>query len=173
MNSGENAVTWWYRTPAFFMVMQGVTPLLRTSCAAGKGIFWKIHRTRPIWHHASDPYNTRDEVIRATECSIRNINKNERADGIWRLPSIWLKVVNKGDELLPLIFCSIVYLSFRARQHHRSLDYYDGQMIFVEPWGPKASTQETCSDLGSNLGPLRDRCACYRLLHSGGPLLFV
>ena len=29
-------------------------------------------------------------------------------------------------------------------------------------------TQETYPDWGSNLGPLRDRRACYRLLHCGG-----
>ena len=52
------------------------------------------------------------------------------------------------------------------------------------PWGPKVSwhlsyrwgktpkknlTQETCPDRGSNPGPLRDKRACYHLLHSGGP----
>ena len=61
-------------------------------------------------------------------------------------------------------------------------DDYDGQMIFGEPCGPKASwhlsyrweklrknlTQETWSDRVSNPCPLHDRRACYRLLHSGG-----
>ena len=49
--SGEKDYTWWYRTPSFLMTMQGVTPLLllsRTSCAAGNGRFWNIHRTHPI-----------------------------------------------------------------------------------------------------------------------------
>ena len=32
----------------------------------------------------------------------------------------------------------------------------------------KNLTQETCSDRGSNPGPLRGRRACYRLVHSGG-----
>ena len=32
----------------------------------------------------------------------------------------------------------------------------------------KNLTQETYLDQGSNLGPLRDRRACYHLLHSGG-----
>ena len=61
-------------------------------------------------------------------------------------------------------------------------DDYDGQMIFGDLGGPKASrhlsyrwgknlTQETCPDRGSNSGPLRDRLACYHLVHSGGPLL--
>ena len=49
-------------------------------------------------------------------------------------------------------------------------------------WGPKVSwllsyseekprknlNQETCPDRGSNPGPLRDKRACYHLLHSGG-----
>ena len=37
-------------------------------------------------------------------------------------------------------------------------------------WGKnrKNLTQETSPDRGSNSGPLRDRRACYRLLHSGG-----
>ena len=59
-------------------------------------------------------YNTRDELIRAIERSIRNINKNGRADGVRRLPNIRQKVINKGAstmkvqnvrdiELLPLL----------------------------------------------------------------------
>ena len=32
----------------------------------------------------------------------------------------------------------------------------------------KNLTQETCPDRGSNPGPLRDKSACYHLLHSGG-----
>ena len=61
----------------------------------------------------------------------------------------------------------------------------DGQMIFGEPWGPKASrhltyrwgkpqknlSQENRPDRGSNPGPLRDRRACYLLAHSGGLFL--
>ena len=78
---------------------------------------------------------------------------------------------------------------FRARQHLRSLapvmnaDDNDGQMIFGDVGGLKLPdicligeekprknlTQETCPDRGSNPGPLRDRRACYRLSHRGGP----
>ena len=73
---------------------------------------------------------------------------------------------------------------FRARQHLRSLapvmnDDNDGQMIFGELVGLKLPdicltgeekrqknlTQETCPDRWSNPGPLRDRRACYHLLH--------
>ena len=32
----------------------------------------------------------------------------------------------------------------------------------------KILTQETCPDRRSNPGPLRDKRACYHLLHSGG-----
>ena len=32
----------------------------------------------------------------------------------------------------------------------------------------KNLTQEICPDRGSNAGPLRDKRACYHLLHSGG-----
>ena len=35
----------------------------------------------------------------------------------------------------------------------------------------KNLTQETSPDRRSNPGPLRDRCACYRLFVSGGPLM--
>ncbi|KAJ4450301.1 hypothetical protein ANN_01721 [Periplaneta americana] len=38
-------------------------------------------------------YNTRDELIRALGRSIRNINKDGRADGVRRLPNIWQKNV--------------------------------------------------------------------------------
>ena len=61
-------------------------------------------------------------------------------------------------------------------------DDYDGQMIFGDHGGLKFPdirltgeekprknlTQEACPDRGSNLGPLRDKRACYHLLHSGG-----
>ena len=62
------------------------------------------------------------------------------------------------------------------------MDDYDGQMIFGDLVGLKLPdihftgeekprknlTQETCPDRGSNPGPLRDKRACYHLLHSGG-----
>ena len=61
-------------------------------------------------------------------------------------------------------------------------DDNDGQMIFGDLRGLKLPdicltgeekprknlTQKTCPDQGSNPGPLRDRCACYHLSHSGG-----
>ena len=63
------------------------------------------------------------------------------------------------------------------------MDDYDGQMIFGDLVGLKLPdicltgeekprknlTQQTCPDRGSNPGPLRDKRACYHLLHSGGP----
>ena len=47
-------------------------------------------------------YNTRDELIRAIEWPIRNINKDGFVDGrpIRRLPNIWQKVINKGDDYI-------------------------------------------------------------------------
>ena len=63
------------------------------------------------------------------------------------------------------------------------MDDYDGQIIFGDIMGLKLPdirltgeekprkknlTQETRPDRGSNPGPLRDKCACYRLFHSGG-----
>ncbi|KAJ4434037.1 hypothetical protein ANN_16356 [Periplaneta americana] len=45
-------------------------------------------------------YNTRDELIRAIGRSIRNINKDGRADGVRRLPNIWQKVINKGGDYI-------------------------------------------------------------------------
>ena len=61
------------------------------------------------------------------------------------------------------------------------MDDNDGQMIFGELGSLKFPdicltgeekprknlTQETCPDRGSNPGPLRDKPACYHLLHSG------
>ena len=69
---------------------------------------------------------------------------------------------------------------------HTWKDDYDCQMIFGD-LGHRATlylsyrwwkntenlTQETCPDRGANPGLLRDRRACYRLLHSGGPYLFL
>ena len=61
-------------------------------------------------------------------------------------------------------------------------DEYGAKMIFGDLVGLKCSDicltgeekprknleQETCPDWGSNPCPLRDRCACYRLYHTGG-----
>ena len=70
----------WYRSPLFFMTVQGVTPLLLSwiSCAAGNGRFWNIHCTHLIRAHCDynlfakvkEPlwrirFNTRDELIHA------------------------------------------------------------------------------------------------------------
>ena len=45
-------------------------------------------------------YITRDELIRAIERSMRNINKDGHADGERRLPNIWQKVINeRGDYI--------------------------------------------------------------------------
>ena len=62
------------------------------------------------------------------------------------------------------------------------MDDYGGQMIFGDLVGLKIPDihligeekpqknliQETCPDLGSNPGPLRDKRACYHLFHCGG-----
>ena len=61
-------------------------------------------------------------------------------------------------------------------------DANDGQMMFGDLGGLKLPdicltgeekprknlTHETCLDQGSNPGPLSDRRACNRMLHSGG-----
>ena len=54
LKSRLNDDAWWYRTPSFYMTIQGVTPLQlsRTSCAADLGRFWNIHLTHPTWVHA-------------------------------------------------------------------------------------------------------------------------
>ena len=66
-------------------------------------------------------------------------------------------------------------------------DDYDGQVIFGdlgslkfpdicltgEKKHRKNLTQETCSDRGSNPGPLRDKRACYYLLHNGRLQMFI
>ena len=77
LNSGENDDTWWYRTPSFFITIQGVTPLLsRTSCAAGNGRFWNIHHTHPIWDH----------VITISSSKRKNYCEGTGANKRWTYP---------------------------------------------------------------------------------------
>ena len=45
-------------------------------------------------------YNTRDELINAIGRSVRNMNKDGRADGVRRLPNIWQNVINKGGDYI-------------------------------------------------------------------------
>ena len=49
---------------------------------------------------ARDPVEHRDELISIIVRSIRNMNKDGRADGVRRLPSIWQKVMNKGGDYI-------------------------------------------------------------------------
>ena len=89
------------------------------------------------------------------------------------------------------IQCMYVYLRFQGAstsqvigaRKEMMMDDYDGQMGFRDLGGLKLPdicltgeekprrnlTQEICPDRGSNTGPLRDRRACCRLAHSGGP----
>ena len=55
-------------------------------------------------------YNTRDELIRAIGCSIRNINKDGRADDVRRLLKIWKKVINKGGTILRYIKVLLLWI---------------------------------------------------------------
>ena len=62
-------------------------------------------RLRSIFPKVKEPlrrtrYNTRDELIRAIGRSIRNINKDGRADGVRRLPNISQKVINKRGDYI-------------------------------------------------------------------------
>ena len=50
-------------------------------------------------------YNTRDELIRAIERSMRNINNDGCADGVRRLPNIWQRLINKGATILKVHKC--------------------------------------------------------------------
>ena len=50
-------------------------------------------------------YNTRDEIIHAIGRSIQNINKDGQADGVWRVPNIWQKMINKGTAILKVHKC--------------------------------------------------------------------
>ena len=85
---------------------------VQTSCPAGNGGFWNIRRTHPmspcdydLFVKVKEPlrgtrYNTRDELIHAIGLSIRNINKDRRADSVRRLPNIWQKLINKGSDCI-------------------------------------------------------------------------
>ena len=109
----------WYRTPSFFMTMQShtaaaVTDLLRLWQ-------WEILEHPPYSLHVSscdydlfakvkEPLrgirdNTRYKLIRAIGWSIRNINKDGRADGVHRFTNIWEKVINKAATILKAHKC--------------------------------------------------------------------
>ena len=53
-------------------------------------------------------YNTRDELTRAMEWSIWNVNRDGRVDGVLRLPNIWQKLINKGATILKVHKCCIL-----------------------------------------------------------------
>ena len=93
--------------PSFFMTVYVVTDFLdrweileHPPCSPVKSpcdyhLFAKVKEPlRGIW------YNIRDELLRAIGWSMRNINKDERADGVRRLSNIWQNVINKGATIL-------------------------------------------------------------------------
>ena len=57
-------------------------------------------------------------------------------------------------------------------RNHGSLKLPDICLIGEEK-SRKYLTQETCPDRESNAGPLRERRACYRLLHSDGHIIII
>ena len=72
-------------------------------------------------------YYTNDEVIRAIGQSIRNNNKDGRADGVRRLPNISQKVTNKGVTIL-IIILIILLANHRYDRYtidQSQLDYSD------------------------------------------------
>ena len=50
-------------------------------------------------------YNTRYELIRAAGRSVQNIDKDGRADGVRRLPNLWIKVINKEATIFKVHKC--------------------------------------------------------------------
>ena len=125
---------------------------------------------------------------RATTCRGRELNYGSHTyffDHTWT----WRA---SGDEWSAQCRCHLrdsTNMKDNTHQAH-TLSFQQGEygkMIATAKWysgtlGPKVSwhlsyrwgkpwenlTQKTCPDRGSNPGPLRDKSACYHLLHSGG-----
>ena len=68
-------------------------------------------------------YNTRDELTRAIGRSIRNINKDGRANGVRRLPNIWQTVINKAATVLKVHKCCTP-VSKAMSEISNSFDYF-------------------------------------------------
>ena len=83
-------------------------------------------------------------------------HKHERRYTSWTHPFILTRRIWKDDYDGQMIFGDLVDLKFP--------DIY----LTDEENPRKNLTQKTCPIRGPNPGPLRDRCACYRLFHSGG-----
>ena len=56
----------------------------------------------PLW---GTRYNIRDELIHIIGRSIQNINKDGHSDGVWCVPNIWQKMINKGEAVLKVHKC--------------------------------------------------------------------
>ena len=69
---------------------------VRSSCVTPTPKRWSFAKVKePL---REDRYINRDELSRALGRWIRNINKHRCADGVRRLPNIWEKKINKGDD---------------------------------------------------------------------------
>ena len=88
MDSGESDDTWWYRTPSFFMGMQGVTRCCHGSLAplamgdSGTSTvltryesmrLWSLRQSE--WTTVRSRYNTKYELIHAIGCQYETSTK--------------------------------------------------------------------------------------------------
>ena len=137
MDSGENDDTRWYRTLTFFMTLQEVTPychgpfaplVMRDTETATVFTRYESMLLRSL--RKSERTIARDPVQdkRYSGQSIRNINKDERTDGVWYLPNFWKKVINKRCGELYWGYMNVVPLWIKPCQKCRTV-----AIILIQP----------------------------------------
>ena len=76
-------------------------------------------------------YNTRDELINAIGQSIWNIIKDGCTNGVWHLPNIWQKVINKGTTILKVHKCCTLWLKSCEKYQTVAITFYATLVIAI------------------------------------------
>ena len=121
---------------------------------------WKTIHTIHVPIHSSSSFTT---LLTSQVISVAFYSEREKSDKYCSevLISVW------GSFTFRKSTTRDTRLYFLSEGSHIYVNRANVRGWLWRPWG-KNLIQETCSDRDSNPGPLRDRRACYRLLHSGG-----
>ena len=93
-------------------------PIATPTCSLGGWVNFCLFTSES--HLSNCVYNTRYKLILTYRAVILNINKDGRADCVWRLPSIWQKVINKGGDYIEG-YINVVPIGIKPCQKYRTV----------------------------------------------------
>ena len=189
LNTGATSeITWIWQT------IQTIHIPIHANKVKMKGWLWRPNNIRGRYGH-TEPYPVRSTILRCVHISRKTKfykNNLQLYELQIRLTAAMHNVNNatqkqqgiRKNQCSQQNFLSLYFCLWKLGYHKCnsfwniinsfSLGYFQPKTSWHLSywWGnsPKKNlSQENCPDRESNPGPLRDRCACYLLLRSGGP----